>query len=67
MAAANPARWRRGLGLGGLVAVMAITYLLGGDPFAVLTGGVPTETAASLGGQTAHRSTTKAANSSRRC
>jgi uncharacterized protein len=35
-----------GLGLGGLVAVMAITYLLGGDPFAVLTGGVPTETAA---------------------
>jgi uncharacterized protein len=35
-----------GMGLGGLVAIMAITYLLGGDPFAVLTGGVPTETAA---------------------
>jgi predicted metalloprotease len=35
-----------GMGLGGLVAIMAITYLLGGDPLAVLTGGVPTETAA---------------------
>ena len=35
-----------GMGLGGLVAIMAITYLLGGDPFALLTGGVPTETAA---------------------
>jgi uncharacterized protein len=35
-----------GLSLGGLVAIMAITYLLGGDPFAVLTGGTPTETAA---------------------
>jgi predicted metalloprotease len=35
-----------GLGLGGLIAVMAITYLLGGDPLAILTGGVPTETAA---------------------
>jgi predicted metalloprotease len=35
-----------GMSLGGLVAIMAITYLLGGDPFAVLTGGVPTETAA---------------------
>jgi len=35
-----------GLGLGGLVAVMAITYLLGGDPLAVLTGGAPTETSA---------------------
>ena len=35
-----------GMSLGGLVAIMAITYLLGGDPLAVLTGGVPTETAA---------------------
>jgi predicted metalloprotease len=35
-----------GMGLGGLVAVMLITYLLGGDPFALLQGGVPTETAA---------------------
>jgi uncharacterized protein len=35
-----------GMSLGGLVAIMAITYLLGGDPFSVLTGGVPTETAA---------------------
>jgi uncharacterized protein len=34
-----------GMGLGGLVAIMLITYLLGGDPFALLTGGVPTETA----------------------
>jgi predicted metalloprotease len=35
-----------GMSLGGLVAIMAITYLLGGDPFAVLTGGTPTERAA---------------------
>jgi len=35
-----------GIGLGGLVAIMAITYLLGGDPLAVLTGGAPTETSA---------------------
>jgi predicted metalloprotease len=35
-----------GMSLGGLVAIMAITYLLGGDPLAVLTGGAPTETAA---------------------
>jgi predicted metalloprotease len=35
-----------GLSLGGLVAIMAVTYLLGGDPLAVLTGGAPTETAA---------------------
>ena len=45
-----------GLSLGGLVAIMAITYLLGGDPLAVLTGGVPTETAApGAGRQRAHR------------
>src|SRR5688500_8147091 len=35
-----------GMSLGGLVAIMAITYLPGGDPLAVLTGGAPTETAA---------------------
>ena len=35
-----------GVSLGGLVAIMAITYLLGGDPLAVLTGGAPTQTAA---------------------
>ncbi len=35
-----------GMGLGGLVAIMLVVYLLGGDPFALLTGGVPTETAA---------------------
>jgi uncharacterized protein len=35
-----------GMGLGGLIALMAITYLLGGDPFSVLQGGLPTETAA---------------------
>jgi hypothetical protein len=35
-----------GMSLGGLVAIMAITYLLGGDPLAVLTGGAPTETSA---------------------
>ena len=29
---------------------MPITYLLGGDPFALLTGGVPTETAAPVNG-----------------
>jgi len=34
-----------GLGLGGLVAIMLITYLLGGNPLEILTGGVPTETA----------------------
>src|SRR5215213_5746347 len=38
-----------GMSLGGLVAIMAITYLLGGDPLAVLTGGTPTETAAPPG------------------
>jgi predicted metalloprotease len=35
-----------GMSLGGLVAIMAITYLLGGDPLSVLTGGAPTETEA---------------------
>ena len=35
-----------GLSLGGLVAILAITYLLGGDPLVVLTGGTPTESAA---------------------
>jgi predicted metalloprotease len=35
-----------GMSLGGLIAIMAITYLLGGDPLAVLTGGAPTQTAA---------------------
>ena len=42
-----------GMSLGGLVAIMAITYLLGGDPLAVLTGGAPTETAAPGPGDTA--------------
>src|SRR6186713_3489191 len=42
-----------GIGLGGLVAIMAITYLLGGDPLAVLTGGAPTETSAPGPGDTA--------------
>jgi predicted metalloprotease len=35
-----------GMGLGGVVALMLITYLLGGDPFALLQGGTPTESAA---------------------
>jgi predicted metalloprotease len=35
-----------GMSLGGLVAIMAITYLLGGDPLAILTGGTSTETSA---------------------
>ena len=35
-----------GMSLGGLVAIMLVTYLLGGDPLALLTGGTPTETAA---------------------
>jgi predicted metalloprotease len=39
-----------GMGLGGIVALMLITYLLGGDPFALLTGGVPTQTAAPANG-----------------
>ncbi len=39
-----------GMGLGGIVALMLITYLLGGDPFALLTGGVPTESAAPANG-----------------
>jgi predicted metalloprotease len=34
-----------GMSLGGLVAIMLVTYLLGGDPLALLTGGTPTETA----------------------
>jgi predicted metalloprotease len=34
-----------GMSLGGLVAIVLITWLLGGDPLAVLTGGTPTETA----------------------
>jgi uncharacterized protein len=42
-----------GMSLGGLVAIMAITYLLGGDPLAILTGGVPTESAAPSPGETA--------------
>jgi uncharacterized protein len=35
-----------GMGLGGLVAIMLITWLLGGDPFALLTGGAPAQTGA---------------------
>jgi predicted metalloprotease len=35
-----------GMGLGGLLGLMLLTYLLGGDPLALLQGGVPTETAA---------------------
>src|SRR6187549_2055307 len=42
-----------GMSIGGLIAIMAITYLLGGDPLAVLTGGTPTETAAPGPGDTA--------------
>ena len=34
-----------GLGLGGLLGLMLLTYLLGGDPLALLQGGIPTETA----------------------
>jgi len=34
------------MGLGGLLGLMLLTYLLGGDPLALLQGGVPTETAA---------------------
>ena len=57
-----------GMSLGGLVAIMAITYLLGGDPLALLTGGVPTETAAGRrAGRHGAASTTKAASSSRPC
>jgi predicted metalloprotease len=35
-----------GMGLGGLLGLMLLTYLLGGDPLALLQGGVPTESAA---------------------
>jgi predicted metalloprotease len=35
-----------GMGLGGLLGLMLLVYLVGGDPLAVLSGGVPTETAA---------------------
>ena len=34
-----------GMGLGGLLGLMLLTYLLGGDPLALLQGGIPTETA----------------------
>ena len=35
-----------GMGLGGLLGLMLLTYLLGGDPLALLQGGLPTESAA---------------------